>query len=74
MSFEVTGAVSDFATASFGICEITGELYGDAPRMGQVYDNNGDLVPLKTDTRPFLIRVNRRPAKIIPEVRLQRPC
>ena len=64
MSFELRGAISDFATASFGIREITGELYGDAPRIGEVYDNNGDFVRLKTDTRPFLIRVNRRPVLI----------
>ena len=64
MEFESGGAVSDSQTASFGIREITGELYGDAPRPGEVYDNNGDFVNLKTDTRPFLLRVNRQPILI----------
>ena len=64
MSFIVNGAISDEATASFGIREITGELYGDVPRMGEVYDNNGDFVRLKTDTRPFLLRVNHQPVMI----------
>jgi exo-1,4-beta-D-glucosaminidase len=64
MEFESGGAVSDSQSASFGIREITGELYGDAPRMGEVYDNNGDFVNLKTDTRPFLLRVNRQPVLI----------
>ena len=64
MKFEVAGAVSDAATATFGIREITGELYGASPRMGEVYDNNGDFTRVKTDTRPFLIRVNRQPVLI----------
>lgn len=64
MNFSVDGAVSDTATASFGIREITGELYGDRPRMGEVYDNNGDFVRLETDTRPFLLRVNHQPIMI----------
>jgi exo-1,4-beta-D-glucosaminidase len=64
MSFEAAGAVSDSATASFGIREIIGELYGASPRMGEVYDNNGDFTRVKTDTRPFLIRVNRQPVLI----------
>ena len=64
MRFEVADAVSDSATASFGIREITGELYGASPRMGEVYDNNGDFTRVKTDTRPFLIRVNRQPVLI----------
>jgi len=64
MEFESGGAVSDSQTASFGIREITGELYGDAPRPGEVYDNNGDFVNLKTDMRPFLLRVNRQPILI----------
>ena len=64
MEFESGGAVSDSQTASFGIREITGELYGDAPRLGEVYDNNGEFVNLKTDTRPFLLRVNRQPILI----------
>jgi exo-1,4-beta-D-glucosaminidase len=64
MSFEAGGAVTDSAIASFGIREITGELYGASPRMGEVYDNNGDFTRVKTDTRPFLIRVNRHPVLI----------
>lgn len=64
MEFESGGAVSDSQTASVGIREISGELYGDAPRMGEVYDNNGGFVNLKTDTRPFLLRVNRQPILI----------
>jgi exo-1,4-beta-D-glucosaminidase len=64
MSFEAAGAVSDTATATFGIREITGELYGSSPRMGEVYDNNGNFTRVKTDTRPFLIRVNHHPVLI----------
>ena len=64
MEFESAGAVSDSQSARFGIREISGELYGAAPRMGEVYDNNGDFVQLKTDTRPFLLRVNRQPILI----------
>jgi exo-1,4-beta-D-glucosaminidase len=64
MKFESGGDVSDSATASFGIREITGELYGASPRMGEVYDNNGDFTRVKTDMRPFLIRVNRQPVLI----------
>ena len=61
MQFESGGVVSDSQSARFGIREITGELYGEAPRMGEVYDNNGEFVNLKTDTRPFRLRVNRQP-------------
>jgi len=64
MKLEAAGAVSDAQSASFGIREITGELYGASPRMGEVYDNNGDFTRVKTDTRPFLIRVNRQPVLI----------
>jgi exo-1,4-beta-D-glucosaminidase len=64
MEFESGGVVSDSQSARFGIREITGELYGPSPRMGEVYDNNGAFVNLKTDTRPFLIRVNRQPILI----------
>ena len=64
LEFESGGAVSDSQSANFGIREITGELYGDAPRLGEVYDNNGEFVNLKTDTRPFLLRVNRQPILI----------
>ena len=64
MTFETAGAISDAQNASFGIREITGELYGATPRMGEVYDNNGDFTRVKTDTRPFLIRVIRQPVLI----------
>lgn len=64
MKFESLGAVSDSQTSSFGIREITGELYGASPRMGELYDNNGDFNRIKTDKRPLLIRVNRQPILI----------
>lgn len=64
MTFESSGAVSDSQTVSFGIREITGELYGASPQPGEVYDNNGDFIRLKTDKRPFLIRVNHQPVLI----------
>jgi exo-1,4-beta-D-glucosaminidase len=64
MEFESSGAVSDSQTVSFGIREITGELYGASPRPGEVYDNNGDFTRLKTDKRPLLIRVNHHPVLI----------
>jgi exo-1,4-beta-D-glucosaminidase len=63
VSFESSGAVSDTQTASFGIREITGELYGDKPQMGEIFDNNG-MGRIKIDTRPLLIRVNHRPVLI----------
>lgn len=64
MTFASSGTVSDSQTASFAIREITGELYGASPQPGEVYDNNGDFTRLKTDKRPFLIRVNRQPVLI----------
>jgi len=64
MKLESSGSVSDSQTASFGIREITGELYGATPQPGEVYDNNGDFTRLKTDKRPFLIRVNHQPVLI----------
>ena len=64
MKFESSGAVSDSQTVSFGIREITGELYGASPQPGEVYDNNGDFTRLKTDKRPLLIRVNHQPILI----------
>ncbi len=64
MKFESSGSVSDSQTVSFGIREITGELYGAAPQPGEVYDNNGDFTRLKTDKRPLLIRVNHQPVLI----------
>lgn len=63
VSFESAGAVSDTQTASFGIREITGELYGDKPQIGEIFDNNG-MGRIKIDTRPLLIRVNHRPVLI----------
>ena len=64
MRFEAAGVVSDTQATNFGIREITGELYGDKPQMGEVYNNNGDFSRIKTDKRPFLIRVNRQPVLI----------
>lgn len=64
VTFESSGAVSDSQTLSFGIREITGELYGSSPQPGEVYDNNGDFTRRKTDKRPFLIRVNHQPVLI----------
>jgi len=63
MKFESSGLVSDSQSASFGIREVTGELYGP-PQPGEVYDNNGDFKRLKTDKRPLLIRVNHQPVLI----------
>jgi exo-1,4-beta-D-glucosaminidase len=63
VSFETSGAVSDTQTASFGIREITGELYGEKPQIGEIFDNNG-MGRIKIDTRPLLIRVNQRPVLI----------
>jgi len=63
MSFESSGAVSDTQPAIFGIREITGELYGAAPRTAELFDNNGSG-RIKTDTRPLLIRVNHHPVLI----------
>lgn len=63
VSFESSGAVSDTQTASFGIREITGDLYGDKPQIGEIFDNNG-MGRIKIDTRPLLIRVNHRPVLI----------
>jgi exo-1,4-beta-D-glucosaminidase len=64
MTFESSGSLFDSQTVSFGIREVTGELYGESPQPGEVYDNNGDFSRLKTDKRPFLIRVNHRAALI----------
>jgi len=64
MKFETAGRTSDSQTTNFGIREITGELYGAAPQPGEVFDNNGDFTNIKTDKRPFLLRVNRRPVLI----------
>jgi exo-1,4-beta-D-glucosaminidase len=63
VSFESLGAVSDTQTASFGIREITGELYGEKPQIGEIFDNNG-MGRIKIDTRPLLIRVNHHPVLI----------
>lgn len=64
LQFEVAGAVSDAATAAFGIREITAALHGDAPRPGEVFNNNGAFTGIPTDERPLLLRVNRRPILI----------
>jgi exo-1,4-beta-D-glucosaminidase len=64
MNFETDGTVSDTQSAMFGIREITGELYGPSPKPGEVFDNNDGSVRIKTDTRPFLLRVNHRPVLI----------
>jgi exo-1,4-beta-D-glucosaminidase len=64
IKFESSGAVSDSQTVSFGIREITGELYGASPQPGEVYDNNGNFTRLKTDKRPLLLRVNHHPILI----------
>jgi len=64
MKFKCSGSVSDSQTVSFGIREITGELYGASLQPGEVYDNNGDFTRLKTDKRPFLIRVNHQPVLV----------
>jgi exo-1,4-beta-D-glucosaminidase len=63
VSFTTSGSVSDTQSANFGIREITGELYGAAPRIGELFDNNG-LGRIKTDKRPLLIRVNHQPVLI----------
>jgi exo-1,4-beta-D-glucosaminidase len=64
IKFESSGTVSDSQTVHFGIREITGELFGSSPQPGEVYDNNGDFTRIKTDKRPFLIRVNHQPVLI----------
>lgn len=64
MQFEVAGIVSDAATATFGIREITSELHGESPRPGEVFNNNGNFTGIPTDERPLLLRVNRRPILI----------
>ena len=77
VSFSTSGAVSDTQSAQFGIREIIGELYGASPRPGELFDNNG-LRRIKTDKRPFLIRVNHQPVLIrggswAPEMLLREP-
>jgi len=62
--FETAGSVSDSQSARFGIREITSELYGASPQIGEVYNNNGDFSRKETDKRPLLIRVNRKPVLI----------
>jgi len=61
---ESSGNVSDSQSASFGIREITGELYGPSPRPGELFNNNVPSGESKTDLRPLLIRVNHRPVLI----------
>lgn len=64
IQFDVAGVVSDAAMAQFGIREITSEFHGDAPRPGEVFNNNGNFTGIATDERPLLLRVNRRPILI----------
>ena len=64
VTFEVSGIVSDSCTTDFGIREIAGKLYGDAAKSGEVFDNNDGFHNIKTDERPLLIYVNRRPVLI----------
>jgi exo-1,4-beta-D-glucosaminidase len=64
MAFAVAGEASDAQTCTFGIREITGELHGASPRMGGVFNNNGDFSRVSTDERPLLLRVNHRPILI----------
>ncbi len=64
MAFETAGVVSDAQTVKFGIREITGELYGAKPQMGELFDNNSNSTRIVTDKRPLLIRVNRQPIMI----------
>jgi exo-1,4-beta-D-glucosaminidase len=64
LTFEIAGAKSDAQSCRFGIREITGELHGDSPREGAVFNNNGDFSRVKTDERPLLLRVNHRPILI----------
>jgi exo-1,4-beta-D-glucosaminidase len=64
MEFDIAGTVSDAQTAMFGIRETTAELHGDAPRPGEVFNNNGEFTGIKTDERPLLLRVNHRPILI----------
>ena len=61
MAFEIAGMRSDAQSCTFGIREITGDLHGDSPRAGAVFNNNGDFTRVKTDERPLLLRVNHRP-------------
>lgn len=64
VTFETAGAISDAQTVSFGIREITGELYGAAPQLGELFDNNSNSTRITTDKRPLLLRVNRQPVMI----------
>jgi len=60
MAFEIAGAISDEQTCTFGIREITGELHGESPRPGAVFNNNGDFSQISTDERPLVLSVNHR--------------
>ncbi len=64
MAFDISGVTSDAQACTFGIREITGGLHGAAPRMGEVFNNNGDFSRISTDERPLLLRVNHRPILI----------
>lgn len=64
MTFAIDGARSDAQSCTFGIREITSELYGAAPEMGGVFNNNGDFSRVRTDQRPLRLLVNHRPILI----------
>lgn len=59
MRFLIGNEVSDEEQIHFGIREITAELNGPSPQPGKMYHiGSGKIVD--TDTRPLLVRVNRR--------------
>ena len=59
MRFLIGGSVSDEQHIRFGIREITAEMNGPAPRLGEIsHVGSGKLV--ETDTRPLLFRVNHK--------------
>lgn len=59
MRFLVSGSVSDQQQIRFGIREITAELNGPAPEIGEIsHLASGTIV--KTDKRPLLFHVNHR--------------
>ena len=59
MRFLIAGSVSDEQHVRFGIREITTEMNGPAPRLGEIsHVGSGKLV--ETDTRPLLFRVNHK--------------
>jgi exo-1,4-beta-D-glucosaminidase len=59
MRFLIAGTLSDEQHIRFGIREITAEMNGPAPQIGEIsHIGSGKLVD--TDTRPLLFRVNHR--------------